>query len=94
MENIVTVIFKVGSQGYQAFSELKRDTFNDDYVISGMALVKKERGQIIAQEAYDAGLRTVDDTTMGGLIGGLIGILGAHRDASGRQHRDSRWRYR
>ncbi len=76
MENIVTVIFKTGSQGYQAFSEVKRDIFNDDYVISGMALVKKERGQIMVQESFDSGLRTVDDTIMGGLIGSMVGVLG------------------
>jgi uncharacterized membrane protein len=76
MENIVTVIFKVESQGYQAFSDLKRDSLSEDYLISEVALVKKEKGHIVLKDAFDTGIRTADDTVMGGLIGGLVGILG------------------
>lgn len=73
MENIVTAIFKVGSQGYQAFSEIKRDPYNASYIISELALVKKQSGIISLQESVHT---LFEKTAMGGLIGGLIGVLG------------------
>ncbi len=76
MENIVTVIFKVGSQGYQAFSEVKRDPFSGSYTVSQVALVQKEKGHIALKDSYDTGIQTADDTVIGGLTGSLVGILG------------------
>lgn len=75
MENVVTVIFNVESEAYQAFSELKREVVNDAYVISQMELVKKEYGRIISCEGYDTGITTTDDTSRGGLIGMFTGVL-------------------
>jgi uncharacterized membrane protein len=76
MENIVTVIFKVESQGYQALTELKQDPYRGNYLISGMTLVKKEKEHIVVKDGFDTGIQTTDDTVLGGLIGGLVGILG------------------
>jgi uncharacterized membrane protein len=76
MENIVTAIFKVESQAYQAFSKLKRDPYTDDYWISGMAVVKKQNGHIALHDSFGAGFEVADNTVMGGLMGGLVGILG------------------
>ena len=73
MENIVTAIFKVGSQGYQAFSEIKRDPYNASYTISELALVKKQSGYISLQESVHT---LFENTIMAGLIGGLVGVLG------------------
>lgn len=76
MENIVTAIFEVESEAYQAFSQLKQDMVNTSCVITQMALVKKQNGRIIPCEGYDTGLESTDDTWKGGLIGSLVGILG------------------
>lgn len=73
MENVVTAIFRVGSQGYQAFSEARRDPFSGSYVISELALVRKQGGHISLQESVHTGF---ENTVMGGLIGGLVGVLG------------------
>jgi hypothetical protein len=73
MENVVTAIFKVGSQGYQAFSEVKRDPFSESYLISELALVRKQSGHISLQESVHTGF---ENTIMGGLMGGLVGVLG------------------
>ncbi|HVP56708.1 MAG TPA: DUF1269 domain-containing protein, partial [bacterium] len=72
-ENVVTAIFKVGSQGYQAFSEVRRDPFGRSYLISELALVKKQSGHISLQESVHSGF---ENTIMGGLIGPLVGVLG------------------
>ena len=75
-ENIIAVFFQVESEAYQAFSEIKRDPYNQSCVVSQVALIKKENGRIIPCEGFDTGLKTGDDTWFGGLIGGLIGLLG------------------
>lgn len=76
MEQVVTVVFKVESEAYQAFSQLKRDMTNHSYIITQMMLVKKENGLIIPCETSDSGITTTDDTLKGGLIGMLAGVLG------------------
>lgn len=74
MENVVSVIFKVNSEAYQAFSTLKKNMITNDYVISQMALLQKENGRLAAQDVCDSGINTTDDTRRGGLIGMLIGV--------------------
>lgn len=76
MENIVVAMFPVESEAYQAFSALKRDYANSTYTISQMVLVKKENNQITAGDSFDSGVKTSNDTVLGGLLGGLVGILG------------------
>lgn len=69
-------IFKVESQAYQAFSELKTDPINESYTISEALIVKKENGQLKQCDSFDTGVSTMDDSIKGGLIGSLVGILG------------------
>lgn len=74
MENVVTVIFNVESEAYQAFSDLKH-LISESCTITQMGIVKKQNGQIQLCEGYDTGIDTTDDTQKGGLIGSLVGIL-------------------
>lgn len=76
MEKIVLAVFKVESEGYQAMTELRNAPLTDAYVVSQVALVKKDAGRIVTLDTFDTGVETNDDTAMGGLLGGLIGILG------------------
>lgn len=76
MEKIISALFKVESEGYQALTELKNAPVADNYVVSQAVLVKKENGRIRTLDAFDTGLETGNDTLTGGLIGGLVGILG------------------
>lgn len=76
MEKIISVIFKVESEGYQAITELKKAPVSDSYTVSQAALVKKENGQIKMLDSFDTGIETADDMAIGGLVGGFIGILG------------------
>lgn len=76
MENVVSVSFEVESEAYQAMSILKRNAVNDLYVISQAALIKKNNGVMITEDGFDTGVATADDTHMGGLVGGLLGIVG------------------
>ena len=75
-ENLVLVNYKVESEAYQALSELKRDTANDNYTISQAAIVKRENGQLNTMDGFINGKDANDDTVTGSLIGGLVGILG------------------
>ena len=76
MEKIISVIFKVESEGYQAITELKRAPITNDYTVSQAVLVKKENGVIRTLDTFDTGLETSNDTATGSLIGSLLGILG------------------
>lgn len=76
MENIVVALFKEESKAYQGLSRLKKDCVNSSYTISQIALIKKENGHILADDGFDTGVKTQDDTLMGGLFGSLIGVLG------------------
>ena len=75
-ENILIVSFGTESKTYQAFSDLKQAAEDDNYFISQGSVVKKENGEIIVKDEFDTGLKAVDDTLKGGLIGGLLGLLG------------------
>ena len=75
-ENVVLANYKVESEAYQALSELKRDTANANYTISQAMIVKRENGKLNVMDGFVNGLTTGDDTWMGGMLGGLIGILG------------------
>ncbi len=76
MENVVSVAFAVESEAYQAMSILKRNAVSDLYVISQAALIKKVDGRMVTEDAFDTGATTADDTHLGGLVGGLLGIVG------------------
>ena len=75
MENVVIAIFKVESEAYQAFSEVKRNSNNNEYLITQIALVKKSGGKIVTCDGYDSGITTTDDTRRDSLIGMLIGLI-------------------
>lgn len=76
MEKIITAVFKVESEGYQAMTELKNAPAADTFFVSQAVLVKKENGRIVVMDSFDTGYETSDDTAIGGLIGATIGILG------------------
>ena len=76
MENIIMAVFPVESEAYQAFSELKRDSFGSSFLVGQAALVKKEGASLRVCESFDSGLETADDTWSGTLIGSIVGILG------------------
>ncbi len=75
-ENVITVLFEVESEAFQAATELKNSHQSDGYVVSQVALVKKENGKVSPCDGFDTGAVTTDDTINGMLIGGIIGILG------------------
>ncbi len=74
-ENILTALFEVESEGYQAFTELKGQLVTDAYTVLQGALVKKDGNAISAIDTLTSGVDSTDDTFSGGLIGSLIGIL-------------------
>ena len=76
MNKIITAIFKVESEGFQALTELKKAPETDTYTVSQAALIRKENNRINTLDSFDTGIETEDDTLTGGLIGGLVGILG------------------
>ena len=76
MDKIISVIFKVESEGYQAMTELKQNPADDTYTVPEAVLIKKEGGSIVTLDSFDTGIETTDDLLKGELIGSLIGILG------------------
>ena len=46
MNKIITAIFKVESEGFQALTELKKAPETDTYTVSQAALIRKENNRI------------------------------------------------
>lgn len=76
MENVVTAIFDIESEAYQAFAELKNLPFGEGYVVAEAALLKREGDAIVLADCFDAASVTSDDTAAGMIVGSLVGILG------------------
>lgn len=75
MENVLLVLFDVGSEAYQAFSELKSFKQNEKTQIAQIALVKNESGNVVIKDSIDFDDATHDYATIGGIVGGLLGII-------------------
>ena len=76
MENIVTAIFNVESEAYQAFTQIRQKPFGENYVVAEASLIKCENDAITVVETIDAAAITADDTAAGMLVGSIVGILG------------------
>lgn len=76
MQNVVAVIFKTESEGFQAMSELRQKPLTEQTAIMQMMLVKRENNAFTVCDSFDSGVNTTDDTLVGGIVGGLVGILG------------------
>ena len=76
MQNVVTAIFDVESEAYQAFNEITSKPFGTDYVVAEVALVKHEGTGIKVADFFDAADVNSDDTAAGMLVGTLVGIIG------------------
>ena len=76
MENVVTAVFDVESEAYQAFAEIRKCPFGEGYVVAEAALLKREGDAIGVVDMFDAAGITIDDTNAGVVIGSLVGILG------------------
>lgn len=74
MQNVVAVIFKTESEGYQAMSELRQYPITEQTAIMQMMLVKRENNAFNVCESYDSNLG--DGMMVGGVVGSLVGILG------------------
>ncbi len=75
MDNVVTAIFNVESEAYQAFTTLRNKPYGEGYVVAEAALIKCEGDVINVVDSFDLGV-TADDTAAGMMIGSLVGILG------------------
>ena len=50
--NILIVNFKVPSEAYQAFTELRQEPVDDFYAIGQAAIVKNEKGKFFVKDAF------------------------------------------
>lgn len=76
MQNIIAVLFKNESEGFQAITELRQDPIASQYTILQTALVKRSGEQIKYCDGFDTGLQEDHGAAIGGLMGSLLGILG------------------
>ncbi len=76
MQNVLAVIFKEESQGYQAMTQLRQLESTESTAILQMVLVKRQGKNLNVCDSYDSGLNTTDDMILGGLVGSVVGILG------------------
>ena len=76
MQNIVAVLFRNESEGFQAITELRQAAATDTYTILQMALIRRQGRAVSVCDSFDSGIQTGNNVMIGGLTGALIGILG------------------
>lgn len=76
MQNVLTAIFEVESQGYQAMTEIRQDLAREKYFVPQMALVKKVGDELKTLDSYQSPLLEDGHTFGGGLFGSMLGIIG------------------
>lgn len=76
MDNVLTVIFNVESEGFQAFTEIQGSLVKELYFVPQMALVKRTGNHLTTLESYESPALGNGKTFGGGLFGSLLGIIG------------------
>lgn len=76
MENVVVSIFRIESEAFQAFSELKQFGQTENTKLAQVSIVKAENGIINVKDNFDLMNSLGNDYFKSGLIGSLVGILG------------------
>lgn len=76
MDNVLTAIFNVESEGFQAFTEMKNSLAKELYFVPQMVLVKRKGNQLDTLESYESPALSDGKTFGGGLFGSLLGIIG------------------
>ncbi len=76
MDNVLTAIFNVESEGYQAFTEIQQNLTKGTFFVPQMALVKYEQGHLTTLDTYESPALEDSKIFSGGLFGSVLGILG------------------
>ena len=76
MQNIVAVLFRNESEGFQAITELRNEPVTDKYAILQAALVKRQGGELSVCDSFDSRIQKESGAVVGGLVGTMLGILG------------------
>ncbi|MCR4995622.1 MAG: DUF1269 domain-containing protein [Bacteroidales bacterium] len=76
MDNVLTAIFNIESEGYQAFAEIQKDLEKEAFYVPQMALVKYEQGRLQTLLSYESPFLENGKTFGGGLFGSMLGIIG------------------
>lgn len=76
MDNVMTVIFRVESEAYQAFTEIQAEQKGENYFVPQMALVKYEVGSLKTLNEYQSPYVEDGKAFAGGLFGSWLGLLG------------------
>lgn len=76
MQNVLAVIFKTESEGFQAITEVRNAPTDEKSTVFQGALIKRTEKGFEVCDQFDTGLLTGDDMMIGGVVGGILGILG------------------
>ncbi|MGM9944175.1 MAG: DUF1269 domain-containing protein [Lysinibacillus sp.] len=77
-ENVLIIYFNIESEGYQAFAEMRQDTFSEgkSFLIEQASLFKRENGAIIAKDLFNNEKGMSEDVVIGTIVGSFLGVLG------------------
>ncbi len=71
MDNVLTAIFKVESEGFLAFAEIQEELRGELFFVPQMALVKYHLGYLQTLGSYESPLLEDGKAFSGGLFGSL-----------------------
>ena len=76
MQNVVAVIFRNESEGFQAITELRNEPVTEKYAILQAALIKRQGGELTLCDSFDSRIQSGEKALVGGMMGTLLGVLG------------------
>ena len=77
-ENVLIIYFNIESEEYQAFAEMRQDTFSEgkSFLIEQASLFKRENGNIITKDMLNNEQSKSDGVVIGTIVGSFLGVLG------------------
>ena len=74
MDVLITARVHSSDDGKAILAAFREKAVADNYVVSQAALVKRGNGNTETLETFDSGAKTSNDTLLGGVAGGILGL--------------------
>ena len=71
---LITARIVSANEGKAILAAFRDKAVTGNYIVSQAALVKRDSGKTVIADNFDSGAKTGNDTLLGGLVGGIVGL--------------------
>ena len=71
---LITARVVSANEGKAILAAFRDKAVTGNYIVSQAALVKRDSGKTVIADTFDSGAKTGNDTLLGGLVGGIVGL--------------------